>query len=206
MTTAARPVPAMTDANLDGALRTLGWKVTNPTERRAAVEDFQRGWNLGEALLIDGKNGPRTRTAIRLSLTRHKARLPDASPHYSFSEFACKCGGRRPGCRKIRVHRELLESLEDYRTIAGPVQVVSGYRCPAHNASVGGKSASQHLYGSACDVTPKVKTAAVVRRRRFAGIGFQGATGLVRHVDRRDCSGNNTTGGTVARPTTWRYS
>jgi zinc D-Ala-D-Ala carboxypeptidase len=198
-------VPPMTHANMVGALKTLGWKCRNSAEIDRALRDFQRGYNLGDALVVDGKNGPRTRTAIRTSLARHKAGKPTASAHFSFTEFACRCGGRRAGCAIIRVHRELLESLEDYRSIAGPVAVVSGYRCPGHNAAVGGASSSQHVLGSACDVRPLLKTAAVARRRRFAGIGYQGDTGLVRHVDRRDCSGNNTTGGTLARPTTWKY-
>ena len=200
------PVPAMTRPNMIGALRTLGWKCRNDAEVDRALRDFQRGWNLGPALTVDGKNGPRTRQALRLSLARRKAGQPDASEHFSFRNFGCKCGGRYDGCAGIRVHRELLESLEEYREVAGPVEVVSGYRCPTHNQKVGGASSSQHVYGSACDVQPKVKTAAVARLRRFAGIGYQGATGLVRHVDRRDCSGNNTTGGTLARPTSWRYA
>ncbi len=199
-------VPAMTRDHLIGALKTLGWKPTDPASLNRALADFQRGWNLGDALTVDGKNGPLTRAAIRKSLVEHKAGRPTASPHFSFVDFRCRCAGRYAGCAVIRVHRELLESLEDYRVLAGPVTVLSGYRCPQHNAKVGGASSSQHVYGSACDVEPKVKTAAVTRRRRFAGVGFQGSTGLVRHVDRRDCSGNNTTGGTLTRPTTWRYS
>lgn len=199
-------VPAMTKPNMIGALKTFGWKCRTEAEVVAALKDFQRGWNLGPALLVDGKNGPLTRKAIRLSLARHKAGRPDASEHFSFREFACKCGGRSKGCAIQRVHRELLEGLEDLRDVAGPQEVISGYRCPVHNAKVGGASSSQHVYGAAADVRPRVKTPAVARMRRFAGIGYQGSTGLVRHVDRRDVSGNNTTGGTVARPTTWRYA
>lgn len=198
-------VPAMTRAHMIGGLKTLGWKCRNPAEVDRALRDFQRGWNLGPALLVDGKNGPLTRTALRTSLNRRKAGKPDASEHFDFREFACKCGGRRAGCAVIRVHRELLGSLEDYRAFAGPTEIVSGYRCPAHNASVGGASSSQHVYGSAADVRPVLKTLTVARRRVFAGIGYQGSTGLVRHVDRRDVSGNNPTCGTLARPTTWRY-
>lgn len=199
-------VPAMTRPNMIGALKTLGWKCRTDDEVDRALRDFQRGWNLGDPLTVDGKNGPLTRTALRFSLARRKAGKPDASPHFSFRDFACKCGGRRTGCAVIRVHRELLESLEALRPLQGPTQVVSGYRCPAHNQAVGGASTSQHLFGSACDITPRLKTSAVTRLRRFAGIGYQGSTGLVRHVDRRDCSGTNPTHGTVGQPTTWRYS
>ena len=45
--------------------------------------------------------------------------------------------------------------LEPIRTQFGPVDVDDGYRDPGHNARVGGKSASQHLYidgNSAADI------------------------------------------------------
>lgn len=198
-------VPAMTRPNMIGALKTFGWKCRTTAEVDRALRDFQRGWNLGPALTVDGKNGPLTRTALRTSLNRRKAGKPDASEHFSFREFACKCGGRRAGCAVIRVHRELLGGLEQLRALQGPISVLSGYRCPAHNASVDGATSSQHVLGAACDIPPKLTTAAVRRLRAFAGIGYQGSTGLVRHVDRRDVSGTNSTGGTVGRPTTWRY-
>lgn len=186
------------------ALRQLGWKVTNADDLTSAVECFQLGYALGDPLLVDGKPGPRTRAAIKVSLDRRKAARPDASPHFSFREFRCRCGGRYKGCLVILVRRELLAGLEDYRVIAGPVAIESGYRCPTHNAKVGGASSSQHVNGAAADVRKVVTTTAVKRLRRFSGIGQAQSTKKVRHVDVRHAA-VNTTGGTPDKPTIWNY-
>lgn len=197
----------MTPTQVDAALKQLGWRIRNTTDRAAAVTDFQRGWNLGPALVIDGKAGSKTQAALTLSLKNKTAGKGTASEHFSFAEFACKCGGRYATCRRIRLHRGLASSLEKLRTASGgAIEVVSGYRCPRHNDAVGGASSSQHLYGAACDISPVLRTAKVAGLRAFAGIGYKRSNGLVSHVDRRDLSGNNTTGGTVDRPTTWVYA
>jgi hypothetical protein len=62
------------------------------------------------------------------------------------------------------------------------------------------------MFGSAVDVTKKFSTATVRSWHTFAGIGYGAASGLVCHVDSRDASGHNTTGGTATNPTTWQYS
>lgn len=197
----------MTPTQVDAALKSLGWRIRNTTDRTYAVTDFQRGWNLGVALVIDGKPGPKTQAALSLSLKNKAAGKGTASAHFSFSEFACKCGGRYTTCRRIRVHRGLLSSLEKLRPLYGNgLAVASGYRCPRHNDAVGGAGSSQHLYGAACDVPPVLKTAKVAGLRAFSGIGYKRSNGLVSHVDVRHLSGNNTTGGTPDRPTTWVYA
>ena len=45
----------------------------------------------------------------------------------------------------------LLDPIRD--TWGRPLQVNSGYRCPALNKAVGGKPTSQHLKGEAADIT-----------------------------------------------------
>lgn len=194
--------------DVKAALTKLGWKPTDATKLRRAIEDFQRGWHLGDALAVDGKPGPRTKAALQASLNRLAKGQPTASAHYSFVEFRCKCGGRYARCAVIRVHRELLHSLEAMRAAYYPngMEIVSGYRCPQRNAAVGGASSSQHLYGAAADVPPVVSRTTLAKRRIFAGIGYKSSNGKVSHVDRRDVSGNNTTGGTTGRPTVWIYS
>lgn len=199
----------MKPSDLAGALKTMGWRVATPEQVKRALTDFQRGWNLGDplpALPVNGLNGPASRHAIRISLRENKAGRPDASPHFSWREFVCGCEGRYPACARIRVHRGLFRSLEKMRVVAGPLAIVNGYRCPAYNQKVGGASMSQHILGTAVDLVPKLKTQKVKDMRLFAGIGYQAASGLVRHVDRRDLGGNNTTGGTVDVPTIWRYN
>ena len=49
--------------------------------------------------------------------------------------------------------QNLLDLLDDIRErVGGPVQISCAYRCPEHNAEVGGEVDSQHLYGKAADV------------------------------------------------------
>jgi uncharacterized protein YcbK (DUF882 family) len=71
------------------------------------------------------------------------------SPHFSREEFACACG-----CGFAAVDHELLWVLEDVRTTYGkPVHINSGCRCKEHNARVGGEEDSQHMKGTAADIT-----------------------------------------------------
>lgn len=191
-------------------LNRLGWKIRadgdyGPVTTRA-VADFQRGWNLGTRLVVDGKAGRTTQAALSTSLRRLALKQPTASAHFSFSEFRCTCGGTLPGCRVVRVHRGLLRGLEAYRTAVGRgVSIVSGYRCEARNRQVGGATSSQHVNGCAADVTTVLAWRTVMRLQRFSGIGKVGSTGKVRHVDVRHLSGANRTGGTPDRPTLWNY-
>jgi zinc D-Ala-D-Ala carboxypeptidase len=179
------------------ALHKLGWPIAvdgafGPQTFRA-VKDFQRGFALSK-LVPDGHAGTKTYEGLTQALD-HKG----ASLHFSFKEFASKGDGW------IKVHRDLLLGLEDYRDlIGGPVAIASGYRDPGHNAAVGGKPSSQHLYGNAADIAPVVSAAKVKGLGRFSGIGIQRANGLVRHVDVRHV-GPNTTGGTPHDPTIWFY-
>lgn len=183
-------------------LRSLGFRVRTTGEFHQVVATFQRGYNLGSWLTVDGLVGPATTAA----LARSQAAGGKASAHFTFGEFACTCGGAYSNCRRIVVFRELLQSLEKYRAkVGGSVAIASGYRCPSRNAAVGGVSGSQHLYGVAADLSYALSNAAVVGLHAFAGIGRSGRTGMVRHVDRRDVSGHNN-GGTLANPTMWVYS
>lgn len=74
------------------------------------------------------------------------------SAHFDSSEFACKCGcgGLHNGAD---INPRLVQVLERMRAILGvPLVLSCGYRCPTHNAEVGGVSNSQHVYGNAADV------------------------------------------------------
>ena len=60
----------------------------------------------------------------------------------------CKCG-----CGGFELDSDFLEMLQDARSIAGvSFSINSGYRCAAHNASIGGASKSKHLLGMAADI------------------------------------------------------
>jgi hypothetical protein len=169
------------------------------------VQDFQRAWNLGPALVVDGIWGPKTSAAGSISLHRHNQKRGDISAHFSAREFRCKCGGVLAGCHKTVVLRELLVSLETLRTHTGPLSIVSGYRCPQHNAKVGGATTSQHLYGAAADIPGILTVGQVKALHIFAGIGYRGSDSKAVHVDRRDKSGHNPTKSTTSQPATWPY-
>ena len=64
-------------------------------------------------------------------------------------EFKCKCG-----CELNLTQPELIDLLEFIRADLGhhPLYILSGTRCPTHNANVGGSSGSRHMQGLAADV------------------------------------------------------
>jgi uncharacterized protein YcbK (DUF882 family) len=70
------------------------------------------------------------------------------SPHFSRSEFACKCG-----CGFDTVDFELIRCLEYIRhTFDAPVIISSGCRCQEYNAEIEGAESSFHLQGRAADI------------------------------------------------------
>jgi len=74
--------------------------------------------------------------------------MSDLSPHFSSTEFECRCG-----CGLHGVSPRLVEILERARVISGvPFPINSGRRCAVHNISVGGKPQSAHLTGQAADI------------------------------------------------------
>ncbi|MCL4838886.1 MAG: DUF882 domain-containing protein [Thermoanaerobaculia bacterium] len=68
--------------------------------------------------------------------------MGDLSPHFSRREFRCRCG-----CGTMDVDPRLVAGLEKLREQLGgrPIIVLSGCRCPEHNAAVGGAAQSQHI-------------------------------------------------------------
>ena len=113
------------------------------------------------------------------------------SEHFAASEFICHCCGQ--GANKIAPR--LIELLEQLRAMAGaPVQVNCGYRCPKHNAEVGGVEDSQHVLGTAADITiPQISfddAVKLVQDLPFDGTGFyppleKGGAWFI-HCDTRD--------------------
>ena len=72
---------------------------------------------------------------------------------FRFEEFACRCCGRIPPGVRGNIEALVDNVLDPARRVfGGPVSVNSGYRCPKHNAEVGGVSGSQHLKGEAADI------------------------------------------------------
>lgn len=76
------------------------------------------------------------------------------SSHFSTREFDCHCS--RADCKTTYIDSDLVNYLEEKREMLGkPLVLLSGFRCTAHNSSVGGKPGSQHLQGKAADIRLK---------------------------------------------------
>lgn len=78
------------------------------------------------------------------------------SEHFTEKEMQCHCG-----CGRCELHGDLLPLLEKIRAIVNRgrqshdeagIIVNSGYRCPKHNAEVGGVENSPHTLGMAADI------------------------------------------------------
>jgi hypothetical protein len=171
------------------------------------VSAFQAAWNLGDRLEVDNILGPLTHAAAMVSRDRDAEGKSDLSAHFDSREFRCRCGGQLRGCEGLLVLRPLLTSLEKLRGAYYPrgLVIVSGYRCLHHNAAVDGAPGSQHIRGAAADIHGRVTLRKLRGRRWFAGLGYVKAGGFVTHVDRRDRSGHNPTGGSLSAPSTWPY-
>ena len=106
------------------------------------------------------------------------------SEHFTDREMACHhCGVN--ACKP-----ELFAALEALRSLVGiPITVDDAYRCPVHNAAVGGAHHSEHVQGIAADIrigemTPAEMYQAARKVDAFGGIGVAEHQGYI-HVDTR---------------------
>ena len=75
--------------------------------------------------------------------------MPKLSLHFDEAEFLCKHCGAGAG----KISPRLIALLEAMRQVYGrAIRIASGYRCPKHNADVGGVPSSAHLTGEAADI------------------------------------------------------
>jgi uncharacterized protein YcbK (DUF882 family) len=76
--------------------------------------------------------------------------------HIMLSEYRCPCCGAIPYDEEGLGQRELFEAYEAIRsTLNRPLRITSGFRCPKHNADIGGEPFSIHLFGLALDIDAK---------------------------------------------------
>lgn len=81
------------------------------------------------------------------------------SEHFTLKEYECSCSA----CTETLVSMAHVARLEKLRTLLGhPLKITSAYRCPAHNAAVGGVPNSQHTKGTATDLAITGVDAAVL--------------------------------------------
>lgn len=73
------------------------------------------------------------------------------NPYFKAKEFFCKCK-ECEGLPQGSPPDELIDLLCKVREhFNAPVTINSGYRCPTHNARVGGAASSRHTKGDAAD-------------------------------------------------------
>lgn len=189
---------ALTKAQASTILTRLGFRVNTPTRYMQALMNFQRGWNLGAALKIDGIKGPSTDSALLLSESRRAHGLGTASAHFSFMEVRCKCGGNYVDCQRIWIRRSVFASLEgSRRRIGRSITITSGCRCPNYNRDVKGSLSSRHKSGDAVDWKGPDKD--IVRSWRiWRGVGYGSNSDCALHTDLRPTA-------SVISPTMWVY-
>lgn len=112
--------------------------------------------------------------------------MGDLSAHFSRSELQCH------DCGKCVIDPGLLEALEALRSLGPePILIDDAYRCPEHNAAVGGVNDSQHTEGKAADLRIEGLTVQQMYDRAKTVLAFlKGGIGVYDggfiHVDTRD--------------------
>lgn len=96
------------------------------------------------------------------------------SPNFTTREFACHGSGC---CDAVMVDEGLVGYLQQIRDhVDAPVHINSGYRCPIHNAAVGGAAGSYHTKGMAADIRVEglapLSVAQYAQRIGILGIGL----------------------------------
>lgn len=75
-----------------------------------------------------------------------KAEALQITANFSGKEFYCN------HCKQLLIDENLVKKLQQLRDIYGTgIIITSGYRCPTHNARVGGSNQSLHKDGKAAD-------------------------------------------------------
>jgi uncharacterized protein YcbK (DUF882 family) len=70
------------------------------------------------------------------------------SKYFTAAELQCQCPRKENG-----IDPNFVKRLDELREKFGlPLVISSGYRCPEHNAAVGGVPKSQHMQGIAADI------------------------------------------------------
>jgi len=109
------------------------------------------------------------------------------SKYFSDDELKCKCCGQLPPGGMDAKLLEVLDAIRD--EVDQSITLSCAYRCPSHNAEVGGVPNSQHVDGTAADILVPdgmtVEGLAIVAGQCGAdGIGRYYDSGFV-HVDTR---------------------
>lgn len=186
---------------VDRGIKTPQIYVTSHTNAPAILIELAFISNSADAKLLVEKEDEFARAVARgvTDYLQGTAPIPDTvdapknkpagnlSEHFSTDEFACHHCGQ---CGDM--HPKLIELLEKLRANMGgvPIHINSGYRCPIHNANVGGVPNSQHVLGTAADLALPAGMSFdtfqwYVEQLPFDGIGLYPYQYFI-HVDVRD--------------------
>ena len=149
---------------------------------RSAVIRFQQAYGLG----ADGIAGPQTFSKI------YELQDDDCTPiHFAYTELddGCGIGGWSGGPLSPAATKQnalwTMWHLEALRHALGdvPLNISSGFRDIQCNASVGGASNSQHLYGNSADLTGSPSLCRMAQEARSHGFGGIFGPGYPDHND-----------------------
>ena len=91
--------------------------------------------------------------SVKTAYLSKAGRIARISPHFVLLEMACK-----DGSDKVLYSTELMAKLEKLRAYGGfTIHINSGYRTPSYNKKIGGASHSQHIYGTAADISVRIE-------------------------------------------------
>lgn len=110
------------------------------------------------------------------------------SENFHANEFTCNHCGKLPNGKPPKQLVDFLENIREY--FGAPVAINSGYRCPTHNANVGGATSSQHLTADAADIVVKDTDPADVYAYADKLIGGHGGVGKYDTFTHIDCRGH----------------
>ena len=107
------------------------------------------------------------------------------SPDFQIREFAC-----RDGSDSVLIDLRLVHILQRIRDHFGrPVTLNSAYRTKEYNTRIGGAKASQHILGTAADITVKgvsPSTVAAYAETLLPDTGGIGRYATFTHIDVRE--------------------
>ncbi len=143
---------------------------------------------------LDGNN-----FTVSLTVPSHcpiNAATTASTAHFTINEFRSHDGVDVPVSIRGNV-QALMEQLEVLRTeVNKPIRILSGYRSPEHNRSVGGATRSQHLCGQAADIQIQGMTPteihALIESLIASGRMRQGGLGLYNSFVHYDIRGTRT--------------
>lgn len=121
--------------------------------------------------------------------TYSKSSNVSLSTNFKVSEFSCHGSGC---CSTVLIDDQLVVYLQKIRDHFGKsITITSGYRCPTHNARIGGATGSRHSKGQAADIVVQgVSSREVAKYAESIGIKGIGLyetakDGYFTHIDTR---------------------